>query len=107
MLTMILLKNYNVDHTKNQMKQYHIRASNFNQEPDIPDAIMDPVDLHEIKTLAGCASTPPAKTTDINISHTAMEKVQLMKKHNIKPGDPEWFSLWFRLPYLTNEPPVK
>jgi hypothetical protein len=29
-----------------------------------------------------------------------------MKKHNIKPGTPEWFQLWFSLPYLTGERPV-
>jgi hypothetical protein len=36
-----------------------------------------------------------------------MEKRALEKKHNIKPGTPEWFQLWFSLPYLTGEPPVK
>ncbi len=29
-----------------------------------------------------------------------------MKKHNIKPGTPEWFQLWFSLPYLTGEQPI-
>jgi len=29
-----------------------------------------------------------------------------MKKHNIKPGTPEWFRLWFTLPYLTNTDPL-
>jgi hypothetical protein len=89
------------------MKQYQIRASDFNQNPDIPDAVLDAADLHEIKTLAGCASTPPAPVPALNISHTAMEKVQLMKQHNIKPGDPEWFKLWFTLPYLTNQKPIE
>jgi hypothetical protein len=88
------------------MKQYRLTAGDFNQSPEIPDAVMDHVDLHEIKTLAGCASTRPVKNSDINISHTAMEKAQLMKKHNIKPGDPEWFKLWFTLPYLTNTRPI-
>jgi hypothetical protein len=29
-----------------------------------------------------------------------------MKKHNIQPGTPEWFQLWFSLPYMTGEKPV-
>jgi hypothetical protein len=35
-----------------------------------------------------------------------MEKQQLEKKYNIKPGTPEWMKLWFSLPYLTGEKPV-
>jgi len=41
-----------------------------------------------------------------NISITGMEKQALEKKHNIKPGTPEWFQLWFSRPYLTNEKPI-
>ncbi len=41
-----------------------------------------------------------------NISITGTEKRQLEKKHNIRPGTPEWFKLWFSLPYMTGEKPV-
>jgi hypothetical protein len=41
-----------------------------------------------------------------NISITGNEKRELERKHNIKPGTPEWFQLWFSKPYLTGEPPV-
>jgi hypothetical protein len=41
-----------------------------------------------------------------NISVTGTEKARLQKKHNIQPGTPEWFQLWFSLPYLTGERPV-
>ena len=41
-----------------------------------------------------------------NISITGNEKGELMKKHNIKPGTPEWFKLWFSLPYMTGEKPI-
>lgn len=41
-----------------------------------------------------------------NISITGTEKAQLQKKHNIEPGTPEWFQLWFSLPYLTGEKPI-
>jgi hypothetical protein len=33
------------------------------------------------------------------------EKTKIMRKHNIKPGDAEWFKLWFSLPYMTGEKP--
>lgn len=36
-----------------------------------------------------------------NISITGMEKRCIEKEKNIKPGDPEWFALWFSLPYMT------
>jgi len=41
-----------------------------------------------------------------NISHTASEKGEYMKKHNIQPGTPEWFKLWFAQPHLTGENPM-
>lgn len=41
-----------------------------------------------------------------NISITGMEKRRLEKEHNIKPGTPEWFKLWFSRPYLTGEQPI-
>jgi hypothetical protein len=36
---------------------------------------------------------------------TANEKIQYQNTHNIQPGTPEWFKLWFSLPYLTGEKP--
>jgi len=41
-----------------------------------------------------------------NVSHSATEKAQYMKKHNIRPGTDEWFKLWFARPYLTGEDPM-
>lgn len=42
-----------------------------------------------------------------NISVTGTNIARLQRKHNIKPGTPEWFKLWFSLPRLTGEQPVK
>ena len=36
-----------------------------------------------------------------NISVTGTEKRKIEKEKNIKPGDKEWFQLWFTLPGLT------
>lgn len=90
------------------MKQYRIRTSQFSQ-PEIPDAVLDNRDLAEIQKLAGIQSIGVGTLSEnegSNISKTANEKAQLMKTHNIKPGTPEWFQLWFSLPYLTGEKPV-
>jgi hypothetical protein len=37
----------------------------------------------------------------------SQEKTNIMRKHNIKPGDAEWFKLWFGLPYMTREKPYE
>lgn len=76
----------------------------------MPNAHLDPSDLAEIQRLAGINTGPgPALEKfkeGINISRTATEKAELMRKHNIKPGTQEWFQLWFSLPYFTGEKPV-
>ena len=35
-----------------------------------------------------------------NISHTATELRRKERQLGLKPGDNEWFKLWFRRPYL-------
>ena len=60
--------------------------------------------LAELQKLAGITERKKSKSLS-NISHTANEKAQIMKKHKIKPGTPEWFKLWFARPYLTGEKP--
>lgn len=90
------------------MKQYRFTA-NPNLQPEIPDAVMDNQDLANLQRLAGIQTIGVGRLAEnegSNISKTANEKAQLMKKHNIKPGTPEWFQLWFSLPYLTGEKPV-
>ena len=56
--------------------------------------------LHEY---TGYDSVP--KTDGSNCSITAMEKVNYQNTHNVQPGTPEWFRLWFSKPYLTSEKP--
>ena len=64
-------------------------------------------ELSELKRLAGITEFRGYQPYEgSNISITGNEKQYLEKKHNIKPGTPEWFQLWFSLPYLTGEPPV-
>lgn len=70
-------------------------------------------ELAQIKLLAGVNQykgfmkyDPVDPYGGSNISLTGNEKAKLMREHNIKPGTPEWFKLWFSLPYLTGERPV-
>ena len=68
--------------------------------------------LEDLQRLAGVRASGYGnslrKTAEgSNISITAAEKARLQKKHNIQPGTPEWFQLWFSLPYLTGEKPIK
>ena len=99
------------------MKQYKITAQDLNQDsPD--DCYLDPNDpIHEIKALAGLgglggqARLQEYKAQQVGsygeeMSANATRKAELMRKHNIQPGTPEWFKLWFSLPKLTGEKEV-
>jgi hypothetical protein len=64
-------------------------------------------DLSQIKKLAGIREFSGLNPYEgSNISITGNEKGELMKKHDIRPGTPEWFKLWFSKPYLTGEKPI-
>jgi hypothetical protein len=60
--------------------------------------------LQELKKLAGLPNMSPFG--GMNMSVTGTEKGEMMKKNNIQPGTPEWFKLWFSLPYMTGEKPL-
>jgi hypothetical protein len=65
------------------------------------------MNLEDLKRLAGINEFKGYQSYEgSNISITGSEKRELEKKHNIKPGTPEWFQLWFSKPYLTGEKPV-
>lgn len=64
-------------------------------------------ELAQIKRLAGLTEFKGYQPYGgSNISLTGMEKQTLEKKHDIRPGTPEWFQLWFSKPYLTGEKPI-
>lgn len=65
------------------------------------------MDLAQLKKLAGVyRNSPTPVMAGSNISITAAEKAQIQREKNIQPGTPEWFQLWFSLPYLTGEKPT-
>jgi hypothetical protein len=95
------------------MKQYRITTDNLNQDSN-EDCHLDPSDpIHELKSIQYLAGLGhPARLQEYkgqqgsNISTTGNTKGELMKQNNIQPGTPEWFKLWFSLPYMTGEKPV-
>ena len=72
-------------------------------------------DIDQIRQLAGITQNigrlqeyrgeGTVSTEGSNMSVTANEKIQYQNNNNIQPGTPEWFKLWFSLPYLTGEKP--
>ena len=95
------------------MKQYKVTTENILKD-STDDCYLDPNDpvneLKIIQYLGGINAHARLHEYRVdqgsNISVTGNEKGELMKKHNIKPGTPEWFKLWFSLPYMTGEKPV-
>lgn len=98
------------------MKQYRVTSYDINQDsPD--DCYLAPDDpIHELKALSGLgglggqARLQEYKAQQMGsygetISAEGTRKAEVMREKNIKPGTPEWFKLWFSLPYMTGEKP--
>jgi hypothetical protein len=65
------------------------------------------MEISELKRLAGITEFKGYQPYGgSNISITGTEKRRIEREQNIRPGTPEWFQLWFSLPYLTGEKPV-
>lgn len=89
------------------MKQYRITTKDLTTDTD-EDCYLAPDDpIHEIKALAQLAGLgADARLQEMrgsNISVTSNENGRIQREQNIKPGTPEWFKLWFSLPYMTGE----
>lgn len=59
--------------------------------------------IDELKKLAGVNEFQGYSEykIDENPSLTAAELKKKEKKMGLKPGDPDWFKLWFSKPYMT------
>ena len=55
------------------------------------------MNIAELKKLAGIDSEQKHETQQ-NVSHTATALKQKERQLGLKPGDREWFKLWFRRP---------
>jgi hypothetical protein len=98
------------------MKQYKITTADLNQPSD-EDAYLDPSDpiyeLTRMKALGGLLqertmdqSKQTRLDTGASMSKHASELRQYERDNNIRPGDPEWFKLWFSRPFMTGENPL-
>ena len=63
------------------------------------------MNIEELKRLAGVAEQSTDSMGE-NLSYVGSAKSEYMRKHNIKPGTPEWFKIWFAKPKLTGENPM-
>lgn len=100
------------------MKQYRYTSADFVTPGDTgdADAVMDADDLRDLRRLAGLnedlanlasidsdnvakipnnANVNTTSPVGSNPSTGAMEKRKKEREAGIRPGDPEWFKLWF------------
>ena len=62
------------------------------------------MDIEELKRLSGIDKEQTS--VGENLSMIGTKKAEYQRKHNIQPGTPEWFKLWFAQPKLTGENPM-
>jgi hypothetical protein len=65
------------------------------------------MNIAELKRLAGIDTAKPQAETTENMSHTAQALKDKERKLGIKPGDADWFKLWFSKPYMTGSVDTK
>jgi hypothetical protein len=58
-------------------------------------------EIEKLKKLAGIDSLSHTMPSVENISHTAQALKNKERALGLKPGDPDWFKLWFSLPHMT------
>lgn len=65
--------------------------------------MLDP--LKELLVLSGIRNQVSHAQSEVStmLPSDGNRKAQLMRQHNIKPGTPEWFRLWFSKEWLTGE----
>ena len=90
------------------MKEYKFTSRDFAPESQVPDAVLSDDDIRNLQQLAGLQPTNlTTSETGINISVTGTEKRRLEREHDIQPGTPDWFKLWFSLPYMIKQKPLE
>lgn len=86
------------------MKQYKITSENLVQNGE-NDAYLAPDDpIHQLKAAAALGGLGSAarlqeytalQQNKVTFGHDRQHKADIMRTHNIKPGDEAWFKLWF------------
>ena len=57
------------------------------------------MEIATLKKLAGITDSEPSES-EYNMTHTAQAIKDREKALGLRPGDPGWFKLWFRRPYM-------
>tara|TARA_B100001057_G_scaffold322326_1_gene322515 strand:+ start:2104 stop:2322 length:219 start_codon:yes stop_codon:yes gene_type:complete len=57
------------------------------------------MDIKTLQKLAGINEFQGYTPYQENISHTGTEKKRIEREKNLRPGDLNWFKLWFSRPY--------
>ena len=57
------------------------------------------MDIKTLQKLAGINEFKGYTPYQENISHTGTEKHRIEREKNLRPGDLDWFKLWFSRPY--------
>lgn len=55
--------------------------------------------LEELKKLAGIDSTQTSTGENMSVTATNLRKRE--REMGLRPGDPDWFKLWFSRPFMT------
>ena len=58
--------------------------------------------LEELKILAGITGQTQSTGENMSVTATALRKKE--RQLGLKPGDPDWFKLWFSRPFMTGVP---
>ena len=61
------------------------------------------MNIQELKKLAGITDTKTSTGENMSVTATNLRKKE--REMGLRPGDPDWFKLWFSRPYMTG--PVK
>lgn len=58
--------------------------------------------IAELQRLSGISETSKQQGINVSVSGTALRKKE--RELGLRPGDPDWFKLWFSRPYWTGFP---
>lgn len=61
------------------------------------------MNIQELKKLAGITDSKTSTGENMSVTATNLRKKE--REMGLRPGDPDWFKLWFSRPYMTG--PVK
>ena len=65
----------------------------------MPLQVNNSMTLEELRKLAGIDSTQTSTGENMSVTATNLRKKE--REMGLRPGDPDWFKLWFSRPFMT------